>query len=417
LRRIGNVCVESGYKVITLAEIGNCVHALNRREISYRAVRVYFACLALVAIREAAKRSASRARRKPHEMPRYGVSEISTLTGLAEKSVLRELRALRQVGMLFFSESSITTQAEPRPESAAVTQLLAGSRSCKRPLPVPRSVLRFLARSHKVALGKTVLAYLARGMTIDRNTGEVRGVGTVKASWISEVMEVSLRAVKAARKELIALGLVSKDTGSVQRKLNRDGAYFRVSLAWKGGTHSVTVARPCVLVRAGEPAVTPGIAPQETQTRPAFAPPIKEKRTPYGSKDQRAWRAKPGVSPKQGREGNPCLRNVRIEDLMAFSRTEALYRQAVSASWIHDSEASFLNWVGAAVRAKTCRAGDPVRVFLGIVKRGLWSHITDADEERARLAINRYRHGASESVGRAGPSILTDKLGLVISAG
>ena len=89
----------------------------------------------------------------------------------------------------------------------------------------------------------------------------------------------------------------------------------------------------------------------------------------------------------------PRLRDVQMEDLLAFSRTEALYREAVQAEWVRDSEASFLNWVGAAVRAKTCQARDPVRVFLGIVKRGLWSHVTDADEERARRAINRYRYG------------------------
>jgi hypothetical protein len=85
-----------------------------------------------------------------------------------------------------------------------------------------------------------------------------------------------------------------------------------------------------------------------------------------------------------------------MEDLLAYSRTEALYQQAVSARWIQGSEANLLNWIAAAVRAKTCRARDPVRVFLGIVKRGLWSHITDADEERARRAINRYRYRLCE---------------------
>jgi hypothetical protein len=87
-----------------------------------------------------------------------------------------------------------------------------------------------------------------------------------------------------------------------------------------------------------------------------------------------------------------------MEDLLAFPRTEALYRQAVAARWVRDSQASFLNWVGAAVRAKTCQARDPVRVFLGIVKRGLWSYVTDADEERARRAINRYRYGIYEAL-------------------
>ena len=50
------MCVESGYKTVTATEIGNCISALNRKVISYRAVRVYFGCLALVAMRDAARR-------------------------------------------------------------------------------------------------------------------------------------------------------------------------------------------------------------------------------------------------------------------------------------------------------------------------------------------------------------------------
>jgi hypothetical protein len=334
-RRIGNVCVQSGYKTITPTVIGNCIHALNGKEISYRAVRVYFGCLVLVASREAAMRSTCRSRRGQPRVPRYQISELCALTGLSEKAVRQELRALKRSGILAFSEGSITIQGEPRPESIELVQVLSGKRSWKRPLPVPRSVLRFLARSHKAVLGKTALAYIARGMTIHRKTGEVRGVGAVKASWIADVMAVSLRAAKGARRELIALGLISKDTGSVQRKLNRDGAYFRVSLAWGRGVAPK---------RLGQPARRPGIAPRQGKEDPSFAPPIKDKRTPYGSKDQKAWPAKPpGVSPKQGREENPDLRNVRLDDLLSYSRTEALYRQAVRASWIQDSEASLLN--------------------------------------------------------------------------
>jgi hypothetical protein len=56
----------------------------------------------------------------------------------------------------------------------------------------------------------------------------------------------------------------------------------------------------------------------------------------------------------------------------------------------------------AAVRAKTRRARNPVRVFIGIVRKGIWAHLTNADEERARQALNRYRHGACQAACRAG---------------
>lgn len=384
------MCVESGYKTVTATQIGNCISALNRKEISYRAVRVYFGCLVLVAIREAAKRSRVKEGRSQRTVPRFRVGELCELTGLANQTTRRELRSLNRAGVLSFSESHIEIRREATPEGLILAQCFAGTRSCQRPIPVPRSVLRFLARSERAVLGKTVLAYVLRGMSIDRRSGEVRGVGTVKASWIADAMKVSLRAAKAARRDLIELGFISKDTGSVQRKLNRDGAYFRVNLSWKGEKEKLRQGKPGVVTRFGIP--ESGIAPRPVKSCPAFAPPIKEKKTPYGSKDQKARPSKaPGVFSIQERGRGPALRDVQPEDLKDFRRTEALYHQAVAARWLRDSEASFLNWVGAAVRAKTCRASDPVRVFLGIVRRGLWSHITDNDEERARLAIRHYR--------------------------
>jgi hypothetical protein len=266
------VCVESGYKIITPTEIGSCIAALNKKEISYRALRVYFACLALVAVREAAKRARPCRGTRSRELSRYRVEELCGLTDLAERAVLRELRVLKRAGILSFSESSISIAKEQGQESLTVTQALAGKRSCKRPVPIPRSVLRFLARSPKAVLGKTVLAYIFRGMSIDRRSGEVRGAGTVKASWIADVMGVSLRAAKAARKELIALGLISKDTGSFQRKLNRDGAYFRMTLSWKGSAKAKSRAAS----GHGARVPSPRNAPRHSENRTAFAPFLKK---------------------------------------------------------------------------------------------------------------------------------------------
>ena len=408
------MCVQSGYRTITPAECGSLMYALNEKRISYRAVRVYFACLSLIAIRDAAKRSSKRMTGKGGETRRYRVAELCSLTSLPEEAIRRELRSLARSGILSFSESSIAIHCDSHAADIDLSRALAGKRSCTRPVPVPRSVLRFLARSQKAALGKTTLAYLLRGMAIDRTSGEVRGVGTVKASWIAEVMSVSLRSVKAARKELIALGFITKDTGSIQRKLNLDGAYFRINLAWGSRPECVASRSQQSLTGRGQRVAKAGIAPRGVRKSPAFAPPMEEKKTPYGSKDQKTWTAKPsGVSSKPDRVGEPCLRNVQREDLMSYSRTESLYRQAVKASWVGDSEASLLNWMSAAVRAKSCRARDPVRVFVGIVKRGLWSHITEADEERARRAIVRYRHQATDAAARSGSAeILLRRLAL-----
>jgi hypothetical protein len=47
--------------------------------------------------------------------------------------------------------------------------------------------------------------------------------------------------------------------------------------------------------------------------------------------------------------------------------------------------------VGAAVRANTVKARDPVRVFLGIVKQKRWAYITQQQEDRAHKAIKASR--------------------------
>ena len=90
-----------------------------------------------------------------------------------------------------------------------------------------------------------------------------------------------------------------------------------------------------------------------------------------------------------------ALRNILPEDLKKLPRLEELYRQAVRARWLPDSEANFRNFICAALRAT--RAGGRVgAIFVGIVKRGLWHHIT-YDQERDALALL----DATENRGRA----------------
>jgi len=87
----------------------------------------------------------------------------------------------------------------------------------------------------------------------------------------------------------------------------------------------------------------------------------------------------------------PDFGNVLPEDLPHLSRMECLFRQAVDRGFLRGSEMDALNFLGASIRARAVKARDPVRVFVGIVRRGLWSHITCAEEERARAALVRYR--------------------------
>ena len=286
------------------------------------------------------------------------------------------LRRLVRAGLLTFSESAITVgDASPLEDAEELARLAAGSgRSPRRPVPVPRPLLRLLARSTQPSLVKTLVAYLVRGLAIDRRTGELRAKGSVKATWIARVFGLSERAARYARRELIRHGVISPDGGSSQLKLNRDGAYFVLNMAWGGSPHR-------------DPNEAK-VAPLGAESAPEFAPPGKDKRTSSELKYQKAPSAEATGGCGRGGEGKPSLRSIRPDDLRRVSSVMSLYEQATRAGWLERSEANLRNFVAAAVRATQVR-GDAARIFVTIVRRRLWHHITLEQEERAIQAIKR----------------------------
>jgi hypothetical protein len=118
------------------------------------------------------------------------------------------------------------------------------------------------------------------------------------------------------------------------------------------------------------------------QNRTAFAPPNKDRKTSYESKNQKAGVFK--------REGEPNLRKILPHDLRSLERMDSLYAQAARCGWIQPSEANALNFLAAAVRAQEVGRDAP-RVFVTLVRRGLWHHITQAQEDHARAALVRWR--------------------------
>ncbi len=399
---------KSGYKTITPIELCNVLYLLDEEKLSKRALQVYFACFSLVAIREAAKRSLSKNPKKGVFVPSYRLKELSRATMLSESAIKKELKTLESLELLRFTESEIKISKTPITGSEELLLTLSCSRSSKRPIPIPRSMLRFLSKCEKISTVKTLLAYLLRGLSLSR-TGEITAKGSVKSSWIAETMNLSLRSVKSARKELIELGIITADTNSHQCKLNRTGAYFTINLEWVEKKEEIIIGQNMPEISNYQskktdkavdnlPVKQSEFAPLEPQKCPNFAPPYKDKKTLNRSKYQGTQSGASntsGVFTKQAGEEKPAtIKNIIFDDFKSFFRTEELYTQAVKAGWIADSENNFLNWVAAAVRAKTLTKGDPVRVFVGIVRKKLFTHITLAEEERARAAIKKFRYGA-----------------------
>jgi len=275
---------------------------------------------------------------------------------------------------------------------------LGGCRSPRRPIPVPRTVLRFLAQNRSESLTKVVIAYLARGLAVERGTGEVKNRGTVKASWIATTLGLSERAVRYCQAELRALNWISKDTASKQWKLNRDGAYFVINLDWSIGDER---PRDGEAHRAGrQPLVKRNKdAPPQPPSTPIFAPPEEDLKTSIeedqNQQTQTAEQLVTGVWNQERGGGSPpasspTLKQVSTEDLQRFGRLEELYFEAVRLGWIQSSEAMALNFLAAAVRAREV-GDDPPRLFISLVRRGSWTHITQTQEEYARRTLSRFR--------------------------
>ena len=396
----------TGYKTLTPTQIGNLLQGLAARQVPWLASRVWCACVEMMAIREAARRVRRQRRDSRRILSDFKRSELMELTGLNARAVSRALGILQRHGLVSFTATAIGVTEVPMTEAMETIRALSGGRSARRPIPVPRGLLRFLAGQPSAALGKVMLGYVCRGLSLDREGGAVREAGTVKASWLAETLGLSLRSVRYAQAELRNFGWIGKDIGSKQWKLNRHGAWFRINLNWKapsaetegaacGTTNSVRIARP-----------TPDFCT-------SIASPKEDRKTPSESKNQ-----KPGVfGTGIGKERPACpkplpaptLANIRLSDLHDRERLRSLRRQAVERGWLPDCEADALNFFAAAVRARSTPARDPVRVFVALIRGRRWGHVTQAQENEARRMLQPQRVEGSPS--RVVPGRLGELLG------
>lgn len=388
----------TGYKTVTPIQLGNLLHALKTGALPWSGARVWFACLEMVAIREAARRSAPVRRSRSAPTPDFTLDEIVARTGLAPRVARRTVGRLQRLGLLTLSQTEILLLSDPLPEASTLIEAISGGRSPRRPIPLPRRLARHLASSPDATAGHVMLGYVLRGLSLERRSGEIRSAGTVKAGWLADTLGLGLRTVKSAQARLRAVGWIGKDTGSRQWKLNRDGAWFRLNPDWQ------------------PPEASTGTAPLPAETGTPAAPPKKDGETPSESKNQithpgvwmgkdRAGATEVAVRPPDARLRNavatprpprsaqpaapaaPRLTNIRLEDLHSPERLQALRRQALARGWIRDCEADTLNFFAAAVRARSTPARDPVRVFVSLIRGRRWGFVTQAQEHEARRML------------------------------
>ncbi|MFO1458713.1 MAG: hypothetical protein U1G08_04840 [Verrucomicrobiota bacterium] len=375
--------MKGGYQPITPIQIGNLLHAYQERRISWQAVRLALASVEMLAIREASKRSRPKWKNRP-VVNQFTKAEFAKLTGLNMRAIGRGLGDLVRAGLLEFSPAKLSLKSQPVAGAEPVIEGLSNGRGSRRLIPIPRPVLRFLAREPSATLAQVMIAYWVRGLSLQRATCEIRSRGTVKASWISELFSLSLRAVRYAQAKLRVLGWIGKDTGSKQWKLNRDGAYFIINLDWN----------PTSVRELGSSPLCPHVARPPGEVCIAGAPPREDKFSPSESKNQIAL-PKAGFCLKESkRRPIPNLSEVRAEDLLNVERLRTLFGQAVRRGWLRPCVADELNFFGAAVRALQV-PGEGPRIFSGIIRKRLWGHITAAQEDAARRLLAGQRDAPS----------------------
>lgn len=362
--------VSGGYCPILTGQIANVCALKKQKLISFTAVRVY-----LAVFEERKKRCKHNA-----TQVQYRTSDIAKLLGnvVSEDCVVRALRQLERFDLLIWSESGVSVFSRLLPEAENLATEFGTS--ADRPVPIPRRLLRTLIRHTKPSEVMAALAHCVR--CLFKKGKKITARGLVKASWVASKFGVSVRAVHATRRWLIALGYLRKQLVH-QFVLNRWGGCFEINL------------------KLGSQKRKARTYPQPKVDRGSFAPPYNDHliiknnnlSTNQSSvlvpsrKEVNSAKGESGFFVKKG--SGPDIRDIRQDDLKRVSSLLELFNQAVKRRWFVESEANKRNFLAAAVRANQVD-GDSVRIFVGIVKRGLWSHITHAQEERADRALKKY---------------------------
>jgi hypothetical protein len=418
---------KGGYQLIPAVRLALAWWAYREKLIRLVDLRVWFAACEMVA-----RRCAS-----PAPLPRrFGIDELRQLTGLSAKRLRESLRRLAVARLLGWSESAITFPASPGivplRDRNGFEQFLGRIPNHRRLVPVPRRILRLLAGGARPALIATILGHLIRCLYV--KGGQCLNRGRVKASWIADTFGISLRRVKQARHELIAIGwLIPLKAG--QWELNRWGAHVRINLAWSRLDG----------IRPAPAAAAPELAPPLPTSGPELAPPDSYEEPLQGDKNQKPAGGPTGVlipHPEEPEEqtpaplpvngtpaaiatgeipppcstmerpafparsadadpGKPDLHNVMPEDLKDTGRLLDLYDQAVGDGLVTKSEHDRLRFVAAAEHARIIGTRNPCGLFVRLVRGGLMHFATHDDETAASARIRQHLYGSAPPERRA----------------
>jgi len=242
-----------------------------------------------------------------------------------------------------------------------------------RKVPFPRRILRHVIMTRHRTLIGTVIGYLFRCLYYKR--GRCVSGGRCKASWIAEALDLDLRNVKSARKELTQLGWIVRCDDS-QVALNRWGLPVVINLHWEGPGTVKDVKTPLPIA----------------QNNAKVPPPILDIKPLSGSINQKLRKA-PGVKNRTRVGSEPSLKHINLEDLNDPGRLDQLYRGATESGIMLHSDCNRLTWFAAAEHALQAGKQNPCGLFVAVYRQKLWHHITQDEEDHARAKLKMLDFG------------------------
>ena len=244
-----------------------------------------------------------------------------------------------------------------------------------RLVPIPRPMLRYLARTTGRAFIATALGHLIRCLYF--RGGKCISGGYCKSSWVADTFGVSLRPVKEARAKLVSIGfLVSLQAD--QLRLNRFGSPVLVNLKWTPTTESARRSTN----------YTTKTAPPRTQES-SFLRKRSDHQKPARAPDPT------GVFDKKIK--NPSMRDVKVGDLEKPIQLLALFGDAERRGLVKRCEADELAFFAAAERAKRVATRNTAGCFVHIVRHACFNYIAQEDEDVARAKISALRERDQDS--------------------
>lgn len=360
-----------GYTTIPIEQLCIAWCAYREKKLSWLAVRVFLALHEVHARRIAAARKSDKSNSELHWPS--AINQVWKMVGCARRSQVRQaVTALGELGIAEACPGLAATNESNLRESVVIMMEVTGRRGT---IPVPRQVLRYVARCGTPAVAAYMLAVIIRCCHIrKRTTFQVRGRCSTR--FAAELFDIHQRSIKRAAMAVRKLGWIAN---SVKRDpwSQKHGPVIVVNRNWRW-----TVTE-----------LSPRSRPQRTKLSPTnknqelFTDPMNQESIVVSKTTRR--RASKRASALYGM----CLR-----DLREPQRLLVRYANAVKLGMLSDTQANQLRFVSAAQHALRVARRNACGVFVSLIRDQNWHYISQADEDKARLILTQAQNRPANQV-------------------